>query len=305
MNLESTFEFIWHYALHFEGPFPVERDYLRVVHHPPGLWLWADSLNSDLCRLGHPCVSVTSIWVDHTPQCWYTQRNGAWLKPSCELADLLIVTWDDENRKAGRALLVQAKRGKSYNRISISNKSTKTELRLLGTAPKFLLSSQTSTTLGSSPSPLNPKINCEFKLPSYENSRLEHCTFLQIKDAKARRWPMTIPSWQTIWPPASYSETYSEAILGMITRPINSLGKHFIFGNMSDDWDRLITLLINETLASSGGTARGKKQQISFSLNSNDTDCFRALNNSFEGEFPASDDPQGISTVFITPKNKG
>lgn len=305
MPLESAFEHIWHIAPHFSGPFPTERDYLRAVHHPPGLYVWATSLNLELLILGYPAVSVASVWVDHTPQCWYTKKKGAWHKPSCELADLLLVTWDDHRRKAGRALLVQAKKGKSPNRISVSNKSTKKELQLLGRAPKFLLSSQKSVASGSSPNPLNPTVNCEFQLPSYGTSRLQHCTFLQIKDAKAKRWSAIIPSWQTMWPPNSHPETYSAAILGMITRPINAMGKHFILGNMSDDWDRLITVLINETLASSGGTARGKKQHTYFYLSSRNMDFPGRLYGGFEGEIPVSDDPQGISTVFITPENSG
>lgn len=300
MPLKSAFEHIWNIAPHYSGAFPSERDYLRAVHHPPGLYIWANSLNLELLSLGYPAVSVTSVWVDHTPQCWFGQKNGAWDKPSCELADLLIVTWEDHRRKAGKALLVQAKKGMSYNHIVVSNKSTKKELSLLGSAPKFLLSSQTSVASGCSPNPLVSKLNCEFQLPSYGGSRLQHCTFLQIKDAKAKRWPTTVPSWQTMWPPSTHLEAYSEAILGMVTRDANAMGKHFILGNISNDWDRLITILINETLASSGGTSKGKTKHTYIFLEARNLGLLGSLNGNFEEEIPVSDDPQGISTVFIT-----
>ena len=304
MPLGSAFEYIWAIAPHESAPKPSERDYLRSVHHPPGLFVWAYALNLELRNTGLSPVSISSVWVDHTPQCWYTQRNGAWGKPSCELADLLIVVWDDQNKKAGRALLVQAKRGKSRSRVAVSQASTKKELHLLGAAPKFLLSGQTSVVSGGSPKPLNPKVTCEFQLHHYKGSRLRHCTFLQIKDASAKRWPSNVSSWQTMWPPSSHHETYSEAILGMVAGSANALGRPFINGNMSDDWDRLVTLLINETLATTRGTAKGPRQHTIFHLGSGNIGI-GGTGGIQEGEVPASDDPQGISTVFITPEKLG
>lgn len=304
MPLDSAFEYIWRIAPHHSGPQPSERDYLRSVHHPPGLCVWVYGLDLELRNLGYSPISISSVWVDHTPQCWYTQRNGTWHKPSCELADLLIVSWDDQNKRTGRALLVQAKKGKSQGRVAVSNASTKKELNLLGNAPKFLLSGQTSIVPGGSPKPLNPRVNCEFQLPPYVGSRLQHCTFLQIKDAGAKRWPTSVLSWQTMWPPSLHHEAYSKAILGMVTRSANAMGRPFTKGNMTADWDRLVTVLINETLATTKGTARGARQHTIFHLGAGGADLGGAGGQA-EGEVPANDDPQGISTVFITPESPG
>ena len=81
------------------------------------------------------------------------------------------------------------------------------------------------------------------------------------------------------------------------------MGKRFVFGNMSDDWDRLITVLINETLASSGGTAKGKKQHTYSYLSPSNMGSFGRLNEACEENIPVSDDPRGISTLFFTPEN--
>lgn len=151
MSLSLALEVIWDLTLCNSGSNPSERDYLRTMHHPPGLCMWAYYLNRELANRGLKPVSISSVWVDHTPQCWYNQVKGILQKPSCELADLLIVAWDDWKKSKGRALLVQAKKGKNHSRIAISNASTRKELILLGGAPRFLLSRQTSVASGYGP----------------------------------------------------------------------------------------------------------------------------------------------------------
>ena len=204
MILESGLEYIWHFTDCKVSGNPSERDFLRGIHHPPGLCVLKGSLDVELLRQMKPRVSITSVWVDHTPQCWFgSNSKGSWGKPSCELADLLVVVWDDKNQKNGRALLVQAKKGKSHNRISLSSRSTSNEFELLSHAPKFILSNQTSTISGVPPSPVSSTVLCEFQLHRYNGNRLRHCTFLQIRDANAKRWPQSkYLSWQTMWPPS-------------------------------------------------------------------------------------------------------
>lgn len=304
MPLKSAFEHIWHITPHCTCRHPAERDYLRSAHHPPGLWIWAHSLNCELARFGLPRVSITSIWVDHTPQCWYGKANGKWRKPSCELADLLVVAWDDRRRRTGTALLVQSKKGRSISRISVSNASTKKELHLLGAAPRFLLSGQTSARTGYSPQPMNPNVNCEFQLDSYKGIRLQHCTFLQIKDQEAKRWPTQSSSWQTLWPPSAHHEPYTEAIIGMVIKFPSALGKPFVKNSKRDEWDRLVSLLINETISGITGTAHGARQHTVYHYDIGNF-SHGGFNEIIENEPPSSNDPRGISTVFITPDHNG
>lgn len=303
MILESGLEYIWHFTTHNVGSAPTERDYLRGIHHPPGLCIWAYSLNHELLDLKLPRVSITSIWVDHTPQCWFGSSAKRWAKPSCELADLLVVVWDDKTRKSGRALLVQAKRGKSHSKICVSNPSTNKEFQLLSMAPKFLLSNQTSTIKGTPPSPVSTIVNCEFQLLKYNGKRLRHCTFLQIRDSRAKRWPQNqYQSWQTIWPPSSHRGTYSDAIINMVAKSPGAMGEPFSTQNQSTtDWDRLITLLINETVAVAGGTSQGSRQNTVVFGRVGDFDGVQFV----QGEYPVSDDPRGISTIFVTPESEG
>ena len=299
MPLQSAFEIIWH-SLSARTTRPTERDFLRSIHHNPELSFWTYCLNLEIQNKGLSPVSVSSIWVDHTPQCWYKYSKGKWSKPSCELADLLIITWDNQQRKSGRAILVQAKRGKSHNSIPISNSSTKKELNLLGNAPKFLLSSQLSVASGNAPKPLNPNVNCEFQLSPYSGKRLNHCTFLQVKDVVAKRWPSQTLSWQTMWPPSAYPEPYSKAIVDMVSGYHGAMGERFIYGNLHNDWDRLVTVLINETLAGCGGTAKGQKQHTAFYFSETEQSLWGSAGN----DIPHSDDPQGISTIFIAPEHE-
>lgn len=304
MPVESALEHIWQIAPAYCGPRPTERDYLKALHHPPGLCVWWNALNVELSRQKLPAVSVTSIWVDHTPQCWFGSRSGQWWKPSCELADLLIVAWDNARRSSGRALLVQAKKGKSHSRVTRSNASTKKELQLLGRAPRFLLSGQTATPVGASPAPINPAVSCEFKLAGYTGTRLDHCTFLQIKDTLAKRWPIEAAKWQTMWPPSNHRQSYSAAMLDMAAKSPGAMGKAFRTNNTKDEWDRLVNVLISETMAGIEGTAGGSRQNTIFHIGDGDLGL-GGYGRYIESELVASNDPRGISTIFITPEHDG
>lgn len=303
MLLESALNFIWHFTGENAGSIPTERDYLRSLHHPIGLWFWSTCLQLEL-ETTHPDISVTSIWVDHTPQCWFGKVNGAWGKPSCELADLLIVVWDNSRRETGKALLVQAKRGKSYNYIPISGSSTKKELKVLGQAPNFLLSNQQSVALGTSPKPINSSVCCEFRLASYRGSPLRHCTFLQIRDPRSSRWS-TVPvsPWQTMWPPNRHRKSYSNVIKGMLSGARGSIGKSFQLGNMANDWDRLVTILVYETIHAAGGTAGGALQNTILGVRGRaeyctDVELDWALPPT---DYPAGEGPGGgIPAIFIS-----
>lgn len=307
MLLESTLDYLWHLTGQETSSVPTERDYLRSIHHPIGFWLWSYSMQVEM-RHTHSSISISSIWVDHTPQCWYGNVGGNWAKPSCELADMLIIVWDSKLRNSGKALLVQAKRGKSYNRIPLSNPSTKKEINLLGKAPKFLLSNQLSASSGKCPQPMNSKLCCEFKLAPYSGVPLEHCTFLQIRDARSKRWPRkTAAYWQTMWPPNLHQKAYSDVIKEMLPHSGGSVGKRFVFGSMNNDWDRLVTMLVKETVNRVGGTAQGKSQHSVRTARGeyllfDDTGGVDLPSI----DYPESDEPGGgISTIFITVNEGG
>jgi hypothetical protein len=87
----------------------------------------------------------------------------------------------------------------------------------------------------------------------------------------------------------------------MITRASGAMGEPFIFGNMTMDWNRLVTILIQETIGGAVGTARRKRQHsIVYGFNG-DFNKFNFAN----VDYPLSDDPQGIPIIFITPDLDG
>lgn len=213
--------------------------------------------------------------------------------------------WDNINKYAGTALLVQAKKGKSHNNIPISSPSTKKELNLLGNLPDFLLSNQTYIKSGSNPKPYSTNHHCEFSLSKSVGPYLDHCTFLQIKDARSKKWPDWEPPWQTMWPPASNRDSYSETLINMVSGFSNAKGKRFQYGSFGNDWDGLITLLIDETLSLVGGTAKGIKQNTITPLHGMNKNFINYVyHGSTAGDKQqTSNPPRGISTIFFTPIN--
>ena len=237
--------------------------------------------------------------MDHTPQCWYGGLPNSRLKPSCELADLLFVIWDDSREISGRALLIQGKKGKTHSKILTSESSTKKEINLLSDAPDFLLSNQMSVIKGAHPNAFSALADCEFKLNQYSGARLDHCTFLQIRDAKARRWPQNLySSWQTMWPPGAHAESLDSVLIEMVRKTSGALGKPFQRSLKGNDWDRLVTLLIDQTLRSAKGTAKGSLiNHVNFQGVGGMVSGGGIINNDFED----SEEPGGISTILITP----
>lgn len=74
---------------------------------------------------------------------------------------------------------------------------------------------------------MNPAVSCEFQLAGYTGTRLQHCTFLQIKDTVAKRWPMEAAKWQTMWPPSNHRQSYSEAMVDMAAQSSGAMGRAF------------------------------------------------------------------------------
>lgn len=240
-----------------------ERDFLRELHSVWGLRRLAWAINSDLFGLGK-AVSLTSIWLDHTPQCWLERTaSGIWEKPSCELADLLVVVWDDESMKGGRALLLQGKMANSPARLIAGGVSTRKERFLLEASPHFLLSNQTSVRKGFSPNPYSKHLKSIFCLDHFGTnaSTYRHCRFLQIRKASATRWDSTASPWQAHWPSNAQTVPYARSLAEMVIQRASAAGEHFDRHSCTRDWDALINILIDSTVALCGhGTSKGPAQ---------------------------------------------
>jgi hypothetical protein len=255
-----------------------ERDFLREIHGFWGINRLAWAINSDLWPIGQ-LASLSSVWIDHTPQCWYGNRGGKFSKPSCELADLLIIVWGDASMQSGRALLVQGKMASAPDRLKMGSPSTKRELTLLEQSPQFMLSNQTSVQSTKEPSPyvhgdVPGSTFCLAHLGS-DPKALKHCTFLQIKERSAgKHWPIGASSWQTHWPSAANTRAYSRCLTEMVSGAHGCLGEPFTRGSRSSDWERLVNLLIDTTVDMVRGTAKGPLQTTaSFAYGGSTNNC--------------------------------
>lgn len=237
-----------------------ERDFLREIHATWGLWRLAWALNNDLFWQG-VSVSLTSVWIDHTPQCWFgVSASGGWQKPSCELADLLVVAWEDHRMQAGRAVLLQGKIARNPDHLVVGSASTKNELALLENSPLFLLSNQTSVRKGNQPSPYSSRGKSAFCLAEFGSnpSQYQHCRFLQIRHPKARRWKEPLSNWQAHWPASRDTQPYARSLSKMVLRSHDAFGADFRRNATASDWDALVNTLVDSTVGSARrGTAKG------------------------------------------------
>lgn len=271
MNIHGVLHKTWVNCVVEKGS-PTERDFLRSLHSRETLTELELSLNDELLHSGnYPYVKVTSIWVDHTPQCWFypvpqhipVRKNKT--QSSCELADLLIVVWDDSSKSSGLAWLLQGKRGKTFNCISRSG-STKIERYLLENGPRFCLSFRTSLT---SPSKFFPIGKVDGYCLDYltNNNQYDYCDFLQIKDATSKRWPSNFSPYQVVWPLTGTSYSLGQIFINMIKQVNPNAGQHFSRNSKVDDWNELVNFLLDETYKSSRvGTAQGSLQNHSYLL---------------------------------------
>lgn len=255
---------------------PNEREFLRALHSTSSLTNIKNALNADLRSSGSSIsVAITSVWVDHTPQCWflpiptYFQVNKSKEQTSCELADLLVVVWDGPTKQTGTAWLLQGKLGRTYNKIAARG-STKIERHLLETGPAFLLSQQTGVGRSHTVNPLGSKHSyCLNYLTA--KKRYAYSDFLQIKHADSKRWNTSISPFQVVWPLSGANSSFGCALFDMVANAKSGFGLKFKRNNMSDDWDALVNVLLDETIATSKtGTAKGALQNTAqFSLYSN------------------------------------
>ena len=115
----------------------LERWVLQYMHREAQLDYLARKVCLHLLRHGQlACVQFDSIWVDGTPQAYFTRSDGTGL--NCELGDLLVVLdrylLDPKgalSKLDRRALIVQAKVGIRALRMPWDNHSTRKERDLL------------------------------------------------------------------------------------------------------------------------------------------------------------------------------
>ena len=233
-----------------------EREFLREIHGIHGLKKIATAVNSELI-LHNKFARFTSIWVDHTPQCYVQKKNG-WGKPSCELADLLIIVRNGHSKKVGKALLIQAKMANKPFVLVANNASTKNQLKLMSTKYSFLLSNNTNN-----PIPYTGNENTSvFNLSNLIGNNYHH-QFLQIKKSSSskKNWPACVSSWIILWPlKKNNADAYSTKLLDMCLHQ-NTIGADFNFDNNGCDWSQLVKLLFETTVNSARhGTAKGSLQ---------------------------------------------
>jgi len=110
----------------------LERWGLAYIHSKTALNELTQAVATNFSKAGKSVgVSISSIWIDGTPQIMGHDVSGAALKG--ELADLLLIL--NETSGTGisicrTGLLLQGKTSKRYNRLP-SNPTTKSERRLL------------------------------------------------------------------------------------------------------------------------------------------------------------------------------
>lgn len=114
---------IWSLACHLYSR-PIERQFLRTLHHRPILATIASALSAYFGA----AVRLSSSWIDRQPQAHPLSKNF----PSCELGDLLIVTrvvvGNSKPRRVG--WILQGKRSPTLSLSAAGGSSTSHEIEL-------------------------------------------------------------------------------------------------------------------------------------------------------------------------------
>jgi hypothetical protein len=241
--IDYVLEDIWEDA-NFNGV--KELGFLRAIHNEEALTRLAIFLNLSLLKQ-NKIATLSSTWTDQTPQCYQINARGNPAKPSCELADLLVVV-KDEVLKTQTAILLQGKLAKKPNTLPLGKSTTK-ELKLMA-KPHFLLSNDLKK-----PVPIikDDLSSSTFNLTNIKSNK--HLLFLLIKEEETKSWTRNIASWLTYYPNEScLSSAYSRALVSICKYGDNNFGLNFN-PNGASEWDRLIRVLLKN---SSPTAAKGK-----------------------------------------------
>lgn len=247
-----------------------ELQLLHEIHRQENLQRLGAAIN--LATLKHKKIAtLTSVWVDKSPLCWVNKRKNKWVRPTNELADLLIVTWNNRNKKQGKALLLQAKLSTEPIKINRNQENTARELYLMEKSPEFLLSKKNERISIPSPYINNSEVDSTFNLKTVFKTNVDsyrHFRILNIKNNKKNNWDEKINPWMTFWPKdQNSSANLSRTIIDMVLSK-DVVGENFEYNTESaNHWDRLISNLIKST--QNIVRKNGNLQNISF-CNSSD-----------------------------------
>jgi len=217
-----------------------ERDHLRALHDHANLLALAQELNRSVLPRGFS-IKLSSLWVDWQPQSWkWISSRNSFDKPSVEIADLLVVVWDDALCLSGKALVLAAKMGDAPKQFALSGKSTKKEITFLESPYKFMLSNSMSGT----PRPLTgfTRSDCEFDFSA--SGGLDHWRWMVIRKNNATAWlPPVVRHTVKTSAAAATSHSFSRMLLSTILQPGGSF--HSLCN--CSEWCRLVNLLLGHT----------------------------------------------------------
>lgn len=266
-----------------------ERDHLRALHDHANLVALAHELNRNALPLGF-ALKLSSLWVDWQPQSWkWISARNCFDKPSVEIADLLVVVWDDALCLNGKALVLTAKMGDAPKQFALSGKSTRKEITFLESPYKFMLSNNLSGT--PRPLPGFTHNQCEFDFSS--SGGLDHWRWMIIRKNNAAAWtPAVVRHTVKTSASAATSYSFSSMLLSTLLQPCGRF--HSNCG--CSEWCRLINLLLGHT----GNIAHHPKALGSARINAfMSTTGVSTLENPGNCSWVSLSLPYSISTEFI------
>jgi len=218
-----------------------ERDFLRALHNSKNIRALALELNRFALPKGF-AVHLSSLWVDWQPQSWkWIKAHKQYQKPSVELADLVVIVWDDASHQSGKALILAAKMGVSHNSFAPYGKSTQKEKTFLESPYPFLLSNSLSGTPASLPGFTYKE--CEFDFSTSKGFNLWR--WLLIKKNTASNWGVSRLRFTAKSESATTSfKSFGEELVNLL---LNRSSGRFFVGCMTCEWCRLINLLLGHT----------------------------------------------------------
>lgn len=218
-----------------------ERDYLRALHEKANLQALARELNRFTLNSG-VALKLSSLWVDWQPQSWkWIQSRKIFDKPSVELADLVVVVWNDSHQKNGTALILAAKMSTVPDMFSLSGKSTKKEITFLESPYKFMLSNNMSGV--PKPLPGFTQSQCEFNFSA--NLGFNYWRWMIIRRHNSTAWSSKTLRYTVKKNSINKSiSSLSNSLVEMIAKP--SLGR-FSTNCFKCEWCRFINVLLGHT----------------------------------------------------------
>lgn len=225
-----------------------ERGYLRALHSKANLTALAQEMNR-LTLPARRAVTLSSLWVDWQPQCWkWNVAKANFSKPSVELADLIVVVWDDNTQQVGTALVLAAKMADTATSFSLHGRSTKKEIAFLESPYRFLISRDMKGAARALPGFTVKECEFDFSVQNVGRPGFNFWRWLLIRKKMTTRWRAKRTAFSVKEAAALSVRNSFERILAEMTLGRRSKGR-FWAGCMRCEWCRLINLLIGYSRA--------------------------------------------------------